>query len=40
VAGLILYCVRVCILVFGVECVRSAMLCLWKEQTESAVWHG
>ena len=39
-AWLVLYCVTVCILVLVLSVLRSAVLCLWKEQTDSAVWHG
>ena len=35
----VLYCVTVCIVVFALDVLRSAMLSLWKEQTESEVWH-
>ena len=40
VAQLVLYCVTVCILVLVLGVLRSAVLCLWKEQTDSVVWHG
>ena len=36
----VLCCVTVCILVLVLSVLRSAVLCLWKEQTDSAVWHG
>ena len=36
----VLYCVTVCILVLELSVLRSAVLCLWKEQTDSAVWHS
>ena len=40
VAWLVLYCVTVCILVLVLSVLWSAVLCLWKEQTDSVVWHG
>jgi len=40
VARLVLYCVTVCILVLVLGVLRSAMLCLWKKETDSAVLHG
>jgi len=40
VARLVLYCVTVCILGLVLGVLRSAVLCLCKEQTDSAVWHG
>ena len=40
VARLVLYCVTVCILVLVLGVLRTAVLCLWKEQTDSAVWRG
>jgi len=40
VSRLVLYCVTVLILLFGVVCViRSAMLCLWKDQADSSVCY-
>jgi len=32
--------VTVCKLVLVLNVLRTAVLCLWKEQAESAVWHG
>ena len=40
VTGLVLYSVTVCILVWVLSVLLSAMLCLWKEQTDSAVWQS
>ena len=40
VERLVLYCVTVCTLVLVLSVLRSAVLCLWKEQTDSGVWHG
>ena len=40
VARLVLYCVTVCIMVLVLSVLRTAVLCLWKEQTDSAVWHS
>ena len=34
VARLVLYCVTVCILGLVLSVLRSAVLCLWKEQTD------
>jgi len=40
VARLVLYCVTVCILLLVLSVLRSAVLCLWREKTDSAVWEG
>jgi len=40
IAELMLYYVTFCILVWVLSVLRSAMLCSWKEMTDSAVWQG